>query len=261
MLQVGRWVYELKTRLKQWFPLPYCWLRNRLSPHWWPIPYLFAQAQGRVASGPFQGMRYLQEVEGSWLGPKLVGSYECELHGVVAEILAEPPRLLVDIGCGEGYYAVGFARALPGVPMLAYDISSQARALCAQLAHLNGVRLEIRAGCDLAELGSLDLEGALVFCDCEGAELDLLRPDLVPGLTRARLVVELHDSLRPGITSELVARFQATHRIQLLPVQPRQAEDYPILAGLAPVLRRFALAERSTYQEWGYFVPLREWPG
>ncbi|MBS2040530.1 class I SAM-dependent methyltransferase [bacterium] len=241
--------------MKRWFPRPYRWLRRFLSPYWWPIPQLWRSCAGRVSSGPFQGMLYLPEVEGSRLAPKLLGSYECELHPVIEKILEARPSLVVDIGCGEGYYAVGLARALPEARVVAYDISAEARRLCSQLAALNQVGLEIRGHCDLNELSQFDLKGALIFCDCEGAELELLRPDRLPGLAQATVVVETHDCILPGITAQLQARFKTTHQLEWLPVQARRAEDYPILATLSPLLQRFALAERSEEQAWGYFVP------
>ncbi len=62
-----------------------------------------------IFSGPFAGMAYVARAVGSAVVPKLVGSYEQELHGVLADIAQTPYMVVVDVGCAEGYYAVGLA--------------------------------------------------------------------------------------------------------------------------------------------------------
>src|SRR4051812_19305855 len=63
----------------------------------------------RVLQGPFAGMQYVTESYGSQLVPKLLGSYENELHDLVEQIVAQRPKIVIDIGAAEGYYAVGLA--------------------------------------------------------------------------------------------------------------------------------------------------------
>lgn len=72
-----------------------------------------------VQGGPFQGLQYVPSIVesalavpralGSALIPKLLGCYEAELQGVLAQILATPYQDILDIGSAEGYYAVGLA--------------------------------------------------------------------------------------------------------------------------------------------------------
>src|SRR5262249_39474913 len=138
---------------------------------------------------------------GSMLAPKLVGSYETEIQPFVRRILQTDYRALLDVGCAEGYYAVGFAARMPLVHVYAFDIDPEARRLCAELAQKNGVldRIDIRERCDPEALRYLPITGALIVSDCEGYEQDLLRPDLVPDLRFADVLVELHEGLIPGI--------------------------------------------------------------
>src|SRR4051812_40571742 len=63
-----------------------------------------------VRHGPFRGMSYLPERVSV---PVLAGTYEAELHPVIADWMANPPRVAIDVGCSDGYYAVGLARELP----------------------------------------------------------------------------------------------------------------------------------------------------
>ncbi len=103
---------------------------------------------------------------------------------------------VVDIGCDEGYYAVGMAMRLPRARVYAFDINSQAQHDCAQMAVLNNVqdRVVIGGECTWEGLQQLLKPGDLVICDCEGCEAALMDPAKAPALARAFLIVELHDS-------------------------------------------------------------------
>jgi len=214
-----------------------------------------------VAAGPFAGMKYIADSHGSRLVPKLIGSYELELHDVIAKLLANAPSVVVDVGCAEGYYAVGFARALPKAMVYAYDIDSGSRELCAELGALNGIQenLVIRGECNCEELQSLPLDNALILCDCEGYEMELLCPDKAPSLKNARLLIETHDFFVPGITPELRRRFEGTHEIRFIDVQGRDPNAYAALRGLPATMQSLALYERdlgiTPPQQWAYIEP------
>jgi hypothetical protein len=206
-------------------------------------------------------MKYIADSHGSRLVPKLIGSYECELRDAIADILDSRPSVVVDVGCAEGYYAVGFARALPDATVYAFDVDPGSQKMCTLLGRLNGIEnnLNVRGKCDWKVLEAVLLNRALVMCDCEGYELELLRPDKVPGLRKARLLVELHDLFVPGITSELLRRFERTHEIRLIDIEERHPETYAALRGLSPSMQALAVYERdldtTPQQQWGYFVP------
>ena len=61
-----------------------------------------------------------------------------------------------------------------------------------------------------------DQSSTLVFCNIEGAELELLDPEIAPALKSMDIIVESHECLRAGITDALITRFTATHDIQLI---------------------------------------------
>lgn len=213
----------------------------------------------KVLAGPFAGMRYGDDVQCGAYVAKLVGSYEEELHGVIQQIIARRYRRVVDVGCAEGYYAVGLALKLPEAQVLAYDINDDARRFCADLAKRNGVadRVELRGSCDHAELSRLCDQHTLVVCDCEGFEFDLLDPAKVPGLATTDMLVELHEYTRPGLTSELLRRFAATHRAVLVDTQDRDSTRYPMLEVVEPADRPWAVREgRGVAMQWVYFTAL-----
>ena len=77
----------------------------------------------RVLHGPFAGMDYTSEASEGGLAPRLLGTYEAELHPALAAVAARGLQLIYDVGCAEGYYAVGLARAVPGARVRAYGVA------------------------------------------------------------------------------------------------------------------------------------------
>ncbi len=224
-----------------------------------PIAVALAAQNGyRVMNGPFAGLNYTRKAAGSALAPKLVGSYERELHPVWAQVLKNAYDLVVDIGCAEGYYAVGLAKHLPNQPqVIAFDMDAEARLLCRELSIKNGVsnRVEVLGECDVAALKSVIKGRALVICDCEGAEVELLNIEQIPALKQADIVVELHDFLRAGVTETLTQRFAATHEITLINSAQPDPSLYAELEILAPEQRAIALDERAEPMQWAWMRP------
>jgi hypothetical protein len=234
---------------------------QQLRGHLGVVQHAFIARHGLVVQdGPFRGMRYVSRSHGSALLPKLVGAYEAELHGVFRTIVARPYRTVIDIGCAEGYYAVGLTLRLPGAVTYAFDISGPAQERCRELAELNGVRdrVVVAGECTAQRLQDLVRPQTLVVCDCEGAEVELLDPEQAPALRQADLLVELHDDLRLDveITPTLLSRFRDSHDVTLLGLEERQPSRYASLDFLAPAAQRLALHEdRIPGQQWAFLTP------
>lgn len=218
---------------------------------------LAARYQGRVLEGPFAGMAYVNEAVGSALYPKMIGCYEFELHPVIGAVLKRRHKLIVDVGCAEGYYAIGLALHVPESRVYAYDIDPQARMLCAKMADSNGVgsRVFVRGRCDHEELVAvLPADSALILCDCEGFELELLDPERVGALCRCDLLVELHDFIVPGLTPKLLQRFTNTHNVEIIPSIDRRPGDRPEFRRLSAADQIHALCERPTPMQWAWLT-------
>ena len=177
-------------------------------------------------------MKYHAEMRGSVLVPKLVGSYEEELHHVVGQIARNGYRTIVDIGCAEGYYAVGLAMLVPTATVIGYDIDERAQRICRRIAEINGVarRVTVLGECSHGELRSRITDRTLIVCDCEGFEHELLRCDIVPELHRCDLLVELHG--RRAEIDSFVGAFSRTHNVELIQSRERRASDYPAVLKL-----------------------------
>jgi hypothetical protein len=168
-----------------------------------------------VMQGPFAGMTYLDDAAEGALAPRLIGTYESELHPYLTAFIAEGLDCVIDVGCAEGYYAVGLARMDPGLTVHAFDIDEKARIACGKLAALNGVEDRVRIGGEFKPDGFEAFKGqkCLVLVDAEGAELEVLQPALSPSLAQMNIIVETHDIYRPGALNEMMTRFSPTHDI------------------------------------------------
>ena len=168
-----------------------------------------------VRRGPFAGMKYPSVARlGSACLPKLLGVYEQELHPILNGLKDRNYKEVLNVGCAEGYYAVGLAMLYPTSTVIAYDIDARQTAFCADLASLNGVgeRVKTKAACTSQTLADFPFDGrGLVLCDCEGYERDLFTAEAVANLGNCDVLVELHDHIDLTITDKLVKLFEATH--------------------------------------------------
>src|SRR3990167_7614490 len=99
-----------------------------------------------ILQGPFAGMSYLRAATEGALAPRLLGTYESELHPHIEAFARQGFETVIDVGCAEGYYAVGLARLMPDATIYAYDIKPEARAACEALAETNGVADRVMVG-------------------------------------------------------------------------------------------------------------------
>lgn len=216
---------------------------------------------GEVSGGPFAGMLLGKPLAAVDAAPaKLVGSYEAELASVFGEAVDAAVPVFVDVGCADGYYAVGMARASPATTTHAFDLAGSARRLCRETALRNGVEARVRlAGrCDAAALRGVPLGGALVLVDIEGGELAFFTPEVIALLHASRVVVEVHEDDVPGAGEALTRRFAATHETAVVRQAPRTAADHPALAALPADRRELALSEhRDPRLHWLVLTPRR----
>ena len=172
------------------------------------------QQQGTlVMQGPLAGMDFIpQSAEGCHIA-KLLGCYEQPLQPFIEQAISNAYPTILNIGCAEGYYAVGMARRMQNTQVLAFDLNSKAQEVCTALAEKNSVADRVKVGAlfkpeDFANYAN---QKVLVLCDIEGAEKDLLDPEISPALKGMDLIVESHECLISGITQTLIDRFKDTH--------------------------------------------------
>jgi SAM-dependent methyltransferase len=212
-----------------------------------------------VSNGPFKGLRYpSDQALGSALFPKLLGSYESELHPSLNALLNRRYDAVVDVGCGEGYYAVGLALRLPRAEVYAFDTEPRVRELCQRMAEFNGVanRLHIGGLCDQQLLRGIGLgQKALILSDCEGYEGSLFDSQMAAFLRRHDLIIETHDFIDIELSDKMRQAFAETHNVRSVKstddIERVHACDYPQLKHYTLREKYLVLSEwRPAIMEW-----------
>jgi hypothetical protein len=205
----------IKTILRPWLHLLVStplfsrymgWRRSRLK-----LAYISSHGNV-VASGPFAGMRLHPEYSEL---PKFLGAYEATLYPAIQQLTVRPYDIVLNIGCAEGYYAVGFARAMPNTRVLAFDTDSIQRARCRANIQLNSVsdRVSVDSHFDGKLFNKFVGQEVLVICDIEGGEIELIRPERWHGLEEMDFLIELHEDRMEDIVKLFRERFRTTHEL------------------------------------------------
>lgn len=216
----------------------------------------------RVQAGPFEGMQYVDRSFTSAYWPKLLGTYELELHDAIEAVVAARTDLVLVLGAAEGYYAVGLAKRLPDVRVVAWEANPEARAVARELARLNNVegQVELRG---IGEAGELEraatgARAPLLIVDIDGAEAVLIDPEIVPALRRSTILVEVHDCFVPGSSALLGQRFQGSHRLLRVEARRRDVSDAPDLGvprAFLGALEQLLSERRPVGNDWLVMVP------
>ena len=217
-----------------------------------------------VKNGLFKGMKYPGKVSRySTLFPKLIGSYEKELLVVFEEICKQEYTHILNIGCAEGYYAVGLAMRFPSAAVYAYDIDKDAIRLCRNMAKINGVeeRVHLASVCDINTLeGFSSTKKCLIISDCEGCEKDLFTQEIAKLFNHHDFLIEIHDFVDITISSIIRQRFERTHLIKVVKsiddLKKAQLYFYEELKRYNHNDKKILLQEkRPTIMEWFYMTP------
>ena len=128
---------------------------NRFCPEPWhpravTMSKITSAAKGQVISGPFRGLKYITYPKlFSW--SMVLGTFELELHSLLERLCSNVYNLIVNVGAGEGYYAVGMALRCPTAQVVAFDSDAECRALILQMARKNSVsdRVLVKGTCDI----------------------------------------------------------------------------------------------------------------
>jgi hypothetical protein len=185
---------------------------------------------GTVVAGPFAGMGL--GMHAIWgdddIASKLLGCYEHLLHPVIESLLASTSfSHIINVGCADGYYAIGFARRLPTASIFCVDLNPRSKDALSKNAGLNSIaasriRFTTESTPEVLEHALRSADGdasTLVFMDCEGSELDLLDIRRAPSLASPNVtfIIECHDHMRSlSLTADLTRRFSGTHEATIV---------------------------------------------
>lgn len=217
--------------------------------------WLYAQTKGVVQSGPFKGMllsRTQGWVDGA-IGPQLLGCHEEELHASLEQEIVRLESLdnpkIVNVGCAEGYYAIGLARRLPKATVWAIDNNDTSLEIAKQSARDNGVNIVIGDTLD-----HVFAAPDLIVMDCEGAEVGYLDCAKFPSLKAATIIVELHSSKEQETHAILYDRFDASHVVGYVREGARDPNKYEMLQPKSSAFRWAAICENRPVMMYWYVM-------
>lgn len=211
-----------------------------------------------VSSGPFAGMKIPDRT--SWgdgdVAPKVLGTYEQELHEALLQFKSRSYGAVVNVGCAEGYYAIGLAILNEGWRVYAFDTKARAQQVCQAAAELNSVddRVTIGGFCSTKDLEVLTQKHGALLCviDCEGYELELLTSQFIERSGYSSdFIIECHDFVKTAISEQLQNRFRKTHSVRLIKAGARDPNRFDFLNKYNDIERWLAVSEmRPCTMKW-----------
>jgi hypothetical protein len=222
----------------------------------YPVAATILDWGGRIIDGPFVGLRYARS--GMVKFSQLLGTYERCLVPVVERVIEQRPRVIIDVGAAYGYYALGFARRCPNSRVIAYETDCTRLDLMRKYRRLNGLdnQVEARSECTAASLGE-DLRqspGAFVFMDAEGAEDQLLTPE-IRNIEQSEMLIELHEMFVPGVTGRLRRRFARTHMAAVIPQAAIRSRPDGANWFIRSFWQQLNTEDRDAQMAWLHLVP------
>lgn len=225
-------------------------------------PYFAQQFNHRVQYGPFRGleMDYMtldSTNQGMAIGcvPILSGSVEQDISPWVLQAIHTDYDVIINIGAGEGYYALGFAKNCPRAEVIAYEMLDGVRHQLYKNMLLNKLtNVSIRGLCTSEELnavlGGFKGKKILLFVDIEGAEYEIFRKVEFERTNHCDMIVELHDFVHSDITSAMYRSYCVTHTIETI-AQGARNPHIKELDGI-PEFLKFALMNeyRPVRMKW-----------
>ncbi len=218
--------------------------------------YLNAIHGNVVPHGIFRGMRFEPD-EKAFLSSMRLGTFELQVQHLLQQVKNKPYDHIINVGCAEGYYAVGCAIIFPTARVQALDYMLHLQEATMTLAKMNGVDSKISTGgrFDFDDVSIAKVENSLLIIDIEGSESELLKNP--SAFSRSDLIVEIHEGFKPGIHAALREAFQETHEIQILGLA-----DFANLSVPIPDLSVFSSVEigallfcnRGVENRWGLFL-------
>jgi len=192
---------------------------------------------------------------------KALGQYEAELHQLFSQLYMTCYfDTIINIGCAEGFYAVGLALLFSKSEVFAFDADCKAQVICKEAARENHVaeRVYLSGFCD--KLILKDIIGSkrrcLIVCDCEGYELEIIDPDQIPQLRNATMLIECHDFIDNSITSVLQERLESSHKLTNIVEGSRNPNLHEFQVSLSSIDRWLTICEfRPERMNWLFSEP------
>ena len=168
-----------------------------------------------ILHGPFKDLKYQEpHPYGDSVYNKRYGTYEKEIQELINISIDKKYDNIINIGCGEGYYAVGLALKCPNSNVFAYEIEPKAKEMCKTMAELNGVsNILIKSKKNISDIDFAKDSKNLILCDCEGCESHIFNDYNIMIMKDFDFIIETHDFAYQNITEILINKFKNIGRI------------------------------------------------
>ena len=162
---------------------------------------LYSLTDGIVRYGPLTGfkLRHNSQWGKADRGGMLLGLYEYEVQTALLDS-SQRRNTFVDLGAADGFYGVGVVAARLFKKSYCYEIDEQARDALIETAHINGVgdSVVIRRECEASFYKNIFSDGIapndlVVLSDVEGYEFNIFTADTLAALSKAIIIIEIHD--------------------------------------------------------------------
>jgi len=184
----------------------------------------------------------------------LVGAYEAEVQEWLAAHVAPAKRHLLNIGAGDGLYAVGLLDRRLAAKAFCFESDKKSQDSIILNAGLNNIpdqaiqvfgtfeRLQDHLE---EELHGFKYINSIFIIDAEGAEFEILTDDFVNRFSKSFGIIEIHD-WEGGRAKTLRARLEEHFIVDELVTGPRNPANYPLIAGESDDLRWSVMSEGRT---------------
>ncbi len=161
-------------------------------------------SNSQVISGPYKGTYLINKSHWSKFdyGSKLLGFYEEQIQNLIVDIQKKNDlKLFLNIGCGDGYHALGLVKNKFFEKSICYDISSEARNILEINIRKNNLynKFIIKKEANIDEikrdLETNDIQKTLFLIDIEGDEFTLFKDEDLNFLKKSFIIIEDHNFL------------------------------------------------------------------
>lgn len=212
------------------------------------IDALLKQHGSTVQNGLFAGMRLMFNGEGHGFLPKLLGSYEQELHPLLHQLQTQfaYQRILI-LRAQDGFYPVGLAKVFPSAQITVIENNAMSIQRTVELGKMNQIvnRISFLQTAEPYDIDTLlaSSRETLIFSDCSDCPLEFWNPEQIAALKLADLLVRLPQIKSVDALKATVQPFQSSHKDQVIGVGARSPYTIRSIAGWSQLNQNLAITE------------------
>lgn len=168
-----------------------------------------------IKHGLFKGMHYNIDPNKN-IFQKLLGSYEKEVQIVMEHLIKLKPKVIINIGTEDGYYAIGMGFKLHTSNVLIYENDNTHITSCYKLARENNIldKVKIYNKYKINEFSEVlhnIIDNPIFICDYRGEEQNLFNRNLFFKFRKSFFIIKIYDSTFYDMGKLLISSFQETH--------------------------------------------------